>query len=121
MRVLVIDDETAIRQGMAVVLESWNCVAILASYAAEALQQIAGQAPPHIIIADYRLRDNQTGAQAIEQIRQHHGITIPALIITGDTAPDRLLEAQASGHTLMHKPVQPGKLRAYLSNVRRRE
>ena len=27
MRVLVIDDETAIRQGMAVVLASWNCVA----------------------------------------------------------------------------------------------
>ena len=34
-------------------------------------------------------------------------------------APERLCEAQASGHTLRHKPVQPGKLRAYLRRVQR--
>ena len=79
-----------------------------------------GTPPPQAIIADYRLRDGKTGVQAIARLREHFGADIPALIITGDTAPNRLIEADASGHTLMHKPVQPGKLRAYLSNIRHR-
>lgn len=35
---------------------------------------------------------------------------VPALLITGDTAPARLREARASGIPLMHKPVAPGPL-----------
>lgn len=35
---------------------------------------------------------------------------LPALLITGDTAPDRLREALASGITLLHKPVSPSHL-----------
>jgi hypothetical protein len=38
------------------------------------------------------------------------GESLPALLITGDTAPERLREAQASGIPLLHKPVSPGKL-----------
>jgi CheY-like chemotaxis protein len=36
--------------------------------------------------------------------------TLPALLITGDTAPERLREARASGIPLLHKPVSPDQL-----------
>jgi CheY-like chemotaxis protein len=35
---------------------------------------------------------------------------LPALLITGDTAPERLREAMASGITLLHKPLSPQQL-----------
>jgi len=45
---------------------------------------------------------------------------MPALIITGDTAPERLRDAQASGYPLVHKPVPPAVLRAFVRKVRNR-
>ena len=44
---------------------------------------------------------------------------MPALLITGDTAPDRLREAGSSGLPLLHKPVQPAELRARLEALLR--
>jgi len=38
------------------------------------------------------------------------GDTLPALLVTGDTAPERLRQAQASGIPLLNKPVSPGQL-----------
>jgi len=114
--VVVIDDEAPVREGMREVLSQWGCRPVLASSAEEALAQLAAcGSPPRAVIADYRLRDEKTGSEAIERIRAAHGAGIPGLIITGDTAPDRLRESQASGYHLMHKPVRPVKLRALLS------
>lgn len=121
MRVLVIEDEAEVREGMQAVLEGWGCVVDLAGSEDEALEKMQGGVTPHVIVADYRLRDGKTGVQAIERLRRTYGADIPALIITGDTDPARLREAQASGHTLMHKPVQPAKLRSYLHSVHRRK
>ncbi len=70
-------------------------------------------------MADYRLRDEQNGGAAIGRVRAELGQPVPALIITGDTAPERLREAHAAGFVLMHKPVSPAKLRAFLRSVRR--
>ena len=36
---------------------------------------------------------------------------VPAAIVTGDTSPERLREARASGHRLLHKPVAAEQLR----------
>jgi DNA-binding NtrC family response regulator len=65
-------------------------------------------------IADYRLRDDETGDKAIPQIQSHWSKDIEALIVTGDTDPQRLRQAQQSGFAFLHKPFSPGKLRAFL-------
>jgi hypothetical protein len=39
------------------------------------------------------------------------------MLITGDTAPDRLAEARASQLILLHKPVSNSKLRAAIVNL----
>ncbi len=121
MLILVIEDEVEVREGMQAMLESWGCAVILAASEKEALEKIHASETPRAIVADYRLREGKTGADAIGQLRRALGANIPGLIITGDTDPARLQEAQASGHALMHKPVQPGKLRAYLRGVQRRK
>ena len=44
---------------------------------------------------------------------------VPALLISGDTAPERLSEAQASGIPLLSKPVNPETLKARVKSVLR--
>jgi hypothetical protein len=39
------------------------------------------------------------------------------LILTGDTAPERLREARERGHRLLHKPVRPYVLERALAEV----
>lgn len=65
---------------------------------------------PDLIIADYRLDAELTGRDAIELIRKTLATEIPAIIITGDTAPERLREAKQSGYPILHKPVMPEEL-----------
>jgi CheY-like chemotaxis protein len=54
---------------------------------------------------------------AIEALRSTLGSPVPAFLISGDTGPERLREASASGHVLLHKPVAPMALRATLNRL----
>ena len=117
--VLVIDDEAAIQQGMASLLASWGLRVLTAGSGDEMLGQRA-QCPdrPDLIICDYRLREGETGVEVIERLRsEYNETTIPAMLITGDTAEDRLTEAQASGLLLLHKPLANSKLRAAIASL----
>ena len=42
-------------------------------------------------------------------------------MISGDTDPERLREARAMGHHLLHKPVDPMILRAMLNQLLKQE
>lgn len=115
--VLVIDDEPSICQAMTDVLGGWGCRVLTAESTQEALSRLTATGfIPDVIIADYRLREGQTGSEAIDEIRRALGRPLPAAILTGDTAPERLREASASGVLLLHKPLQPARLRAALTN-----
>jgi CheY-like chemotaxis protein len=70
-----------------------------------------------LLISDYRLREQKSGTDAIRAIRQALGRDIPALLLTGDTAPARLREASDSGLPLLHKPVSPQQLYACLAEL----
>lgn len=67
---------------------------------------------PGLVIIDYRLRGHRTGQEALAAIGTHLRRLIPAIVVTADTAPERLLDAQASGAILLHKPVAPAALLA---------
>lgn len=116
--IIVIEDEAEVREGTRVLLEGWGCSVIAAEELTGALAQLEETGDyPDIVIADYRLREGVTGAEVIERLQAIYGASLPGLIITGDTAPERLQEAQASGYQLMHKPVQPAKLRTLLNKL----
>jgi signal transduction histidine kinase/CheY-like chemotaxis protein len=119
--IVVIDDEIDIRIATRHLLESWGCRVIAAASEEEAMAELRRlRVIPHGIIADYRLRQNRTGVQAIERIQQEISADIPAVIITGDIAVERLREASLSGLQVLHKPVPPLKLRAFIRNAQKR-
>jgi CheY-like chemotaxis protein len=118
--VVVIDDDALVLDGMRGVLKSWGCSIVTATSEDTALAALSeGDRPPDIIISDYRLSDGKTGFDVIERIRRAFGTPIPAFLISGDTAPERLREARASGYYLLHKPVLPITLRSVVSQLLR--
>jgi signal transduction histidine kinase/DNA-binding NarL/FixJ family response regulator len=115
--VVVIDDDTLVLDGMRGVLKSWGCRVVTATSEDTALAALSDERRPDIIISDYHLSDGKTGFDVIESIRRAFGAPIPAFLISGDTAPERLREARASGYYLLHKPVLPITLRSVVSKV----
>ena len=114
-RVLVVDDEAMIRVGMQKVLAAWGCTVQEAESIEQALDIVNQGCAIDIILTDYRLRENTTGIEVIDAINMACAKSIPAIILTGDTDPQRLREAKDSGFSLLHKPVSPAKLRSLMS------
>jgi signal transduction histidine kinase/CheY-like chemotaxis protein len=115
VRVLVLDDERAVRQGVRLLLEELGCVCSEAGSTVEALASVR-QARPDIVLADMRLRGGDGGIAAVRAIRDAVG-PIPALLVSGDTAPDRLQEASRAGIRLLHKPVSMDVLRSAIEEA----
>lgn len=107
--ILVIEDEPDVRESLELLLESWGHMVLSAASAEDALQRLSvwGRIP-ELVIADYRLENGDTGGEAIARIETQlcPQTKLPAIILTGDTAPERLQQAKALGHGLLHKPVQ---------------
>ncbi len=109
--VLVIDDDADVSAAMQALLLGWGCEVLAASAVDELMPQLLTQARvPDLIISDFRLRGSEDGPAAVARLRGEFNEDIPALLITGDTGPERLREAQRSGLALLHKPVAPQAL-----------
>lgn len=120
--VLAIDDDEAVRLGMQSLLESWGCRCVTAESSADALaaleaQEVLDDRPPDLIITDFRLRHEETGKQVLEALRAYLGVRVPAIILTGDTSPQRLRDAQGTSALLLHKPVSTGQLRDAMAQL----
>jgi CheY-like chemotaxis protein len=113
----VVDDDVEIRNSMRLLLEGWGCRYTGGATLAEVEQQLrSGGLAPHAVIVDYRLADATTGLQVIGRLRELFGKDLPALVITG-TPNASLLQQQFAGIPFAMKPIPPGKLRAFLSQV----
>ncbi|MBL4775030.1 MAG: hybrid sensor histidine kinase/response regulator [Mariprofundus sp.] len=118
---VVIDDDFGVRDSITVLLKTWGCSQVF-SFASgeEALASMrVANIRPDAIISDYRLRDHHTGVEAIAALQALFSADIPALLITGDTAPDRIEEAAKSGFPLLHKPIDPDDLKRFLASLSR--
>jgi signal transduction histidine kinase len=112
--IMVVDDDLQVLESIAALLSVWGYRTYLGQ-SVEALcrrHEQAGAPSVHLIVADYRLAGGVTGLHAIQQMIAHLGYRVPALIVTGDTSPDRLRELSATGHDVLHKPLAPDLLRA---------
>jgi signal transduction histidine kinase len=117
MRVLVVDDEAAVRAGMEALLTGWGCaVRTFESQAAAA----AGTGPdwtPAIVLADLRLRSGENGIDTLNRLRARHHPPPPGVIITGDNAAEEVKTVNDSGYHVLYKPVAPAKLRALMQGL----
>ena len=103
IKILVLDDEEEVRKGMQTLLQELGCQVELAGCIAEAVARCEA-APPDVALVDLRLRGQENGIAAIEQLRRTRP-GLPAILVSGDTAPDRLRDAHAAGIPMLHKPV----------------
>ncbi|HEY2708349.1 MAG TPA: hybrid sensor histidine kinase/response regulator [Caulobacteraceae bacterium] len=114
--IAIVDDEAAIRASMASLLESWGYEVAAADTGDAVLADLAGRRPD-LVICDWRLRGEETALAVVASVRTTFGPSVPALLVTGDTASERIREAHDTGLVLLHKPVPGGKLRAAIANL----
>jgi two-component system, sensor histidine kinase len=110
--VVVLEDDTEVRDAMRRLLLLWDCQVRDGASAAELL---AGSAsPPQAVVADLRLAAGRTGVDELRQLQAAWGCAVPVLWISGETAPDGLRAALPPQATVLTKPVSPARLRAWL-------
>lgn len=121
LHILVIDDEPTVLTSLRVMLEAWGhrVTAVGGPEAAHATAT-SGSSPPDLIVADYRLGGDRTGTEVIADLHQAYRLAIPGVVLTGDTAPERIAEARRSGFRVLHKPVTAEELAAVISRQGRR-
>lgn len=116
--IAVIDDEPDVLESLRLLLETWGHQVITAADGDAATEQLLQRRlVPDLVIADYRLQHGSTGGQAISRLRLRIKRDVPAIILTGDTAPERLRMAKANGHGLLHKPVHAADLRMAIDHA----
>lgn len=117
-RILVIADAPMVKEGTGGLLGNWGYSVLTAGSDEAALMRVAQrQERPDLIISDYHLANGKIGIRAIEQINAAFDSSIPAILISGDTAAEPLRDANEKGYILLHKPVEPMRLRAVMHEL----
>lgn len=116
--VLVIEDDPLVLSGTGVLLDQWGCDSLLSESTEAALDQLDKTGKqPDLILADFRLAEDETGVDAIAKVRQKLGKQVPAIVLTGDTGVQSLRDVSASNCLLLHKPLEPRKLRQSIMEI----
>ncbi|MBN9263543.1 MAG: PAS-domain containing protein [Hyphomicrobium sp.] len=117
LRVLCIDNEADVLDGMRALLDGWGCRSVMAASATEALERLGEMGgPPSVILADYHLHVG-TGVEAVKSITAAMGREIPAVIITADHSLEVQREIRGMGLILLRKPLKAAQLRAILTRI----
>ena len=114
LKVLAIDNEPRVLEGMRTLLNRWGCVVATAEGLAEATAALIEFGPPDVIIADYHL-DSGDGVAAIRALRERLGRSTPAILATADRSPEVRDQASRADILVMNKPLKPAPLRAQLT------
>jgi CheY-like chemotaxis protein len=116
--VLCIENEPQVLNGMKALLGGWGCHVLTASDLKSALNTIhARRQRPDVLLVDYHL-DEGNGIDAIVTLRATLGDESPAALITADRSPQVRDQARSKDIQVMHKPLKPAALRAFLAQWR---
>lgn len=113
--IFIIDDESTVLDALTGLVDVWGYQAFAGrnaetTYATWQADKTAKRSQTDLVIVDYRLEGDMTGTQAARRLFDQLGYELPVIILTGDTSPERLREASASGYMLLHKPIDPAEL-----------
>lgn len=111
LRVLVVEDNALVREGLVSLLQSWGMRVQAAADAAQALAHLSasGTGAVDAVISDWRLPGAIDGTAVLMRARQAHGVQ-RLILLTGESEPPVV-----EGVTVLAKPVRPLRLRALLS------
>jgi signal transduction histidine kinase/CheY-like chemotaxis protein len=113
-KVLCLDNDETILQGMQTLLSKWGYQIFTATEPSEALK-IIEQEDIQVWLIDQHLNHDQRGLDFIEQYRPAH---IPVALITADSDPELPQYLKQQNIILLKKPLKPAGLRAWLSGLK---
>jgi signal transduction histidine kinase/CheY-like chemotaxis protein len=118
-KIVVVEDEAAVREGLVVVLQAWGAD-VLSFDTVDTLEAwLAGpnsEQAPHLALVDFRLPQHRTGIDALQALRARWPQQrLPAIMITGSSLGGHEDQALTHDYHLLIKPVLPNKLRAMIA------
>jgi CheY-like chemotaxis protein len=119
MTVLCLDDELDILDGMTALLGRWGVKVLAARTIAEA-EDFVRHERPDVILADFHLRESETGLDALRRLSAMNGGR-PGALVTANASVEVVAGARAGGFEMLRKPVKPAALRALLAAFARRK
>jgi PAS domain S-box-containing protein len=118
LRVLCVDNDGAILDGMEALLGQWGVQVLKARNSAEATVLLE-QSGVDTVLADYHLGDGVDGINLLHRLCRSRTPALTAALISADHDADLILAARNAGFPLLHKPLRPAALRALLGAFRR--
>jgi PAS domain S-box-containing protein len=117
-RVLVVEDNASVRQATCLLLELEGYRVTPVASLAEALQHIQKGHGVDLLITDYHLTGGETGTQVIASLREILGVSLKAVLATGDTS-SAIKQLPRDPHLrITSKPIQADELLALLRALR---
>ncbi|MGZ9739169.1 hybrid sensor histidine kinase/response regulator NahK/ErcS' [Pseudomonas sp. GNP012] len=117
-RIWVLDNDATICAGMRTLLEGWGCRVVTALSEEDLARQVDNfHAEADLLIADYHLDNDRNGVDAVARINARRASPLPAMMITANYSNELKQQIRELGHTLMHKPVRPMKLKTAMSHL----
>jgi two-component system, sensor histidine kinase len=117
-RILLVEDDCSMREALKIYLQLDEHEVHTAASMAELEELLPTfEIPPDIVISDFQLGPSDRGSDAIEKIRHRFQLTLPAILLTGDTSaiPARLVNS--AGIRVLNKPVDGEKLVAIVEEL----
>jgi len=109
--VLIVEDDQGLRDTLLSLLESWGVAHVQAVDGLSAAKALPA-CDWDLVISDHRLGDG-TGREVIAHLRRRQP-DLPALLLTGDTAPEQLADLARCGLPVLHKPFRSEEMRAMI-------
>jgi PAS domain S-box-containing protein len=116
-RVLVVEDNVSVRQATCLLLELEGYHVTPASSLSEALQHIQTGHGIDLLITDYHLNGGETGTQVIAMLREILGISLKAVLMTGDTSSAIKQLPRDPNLRITSKPIQADELLTVLRTL----
>ena len=117
MKVLVVDDEAAMREVLEMRLEAWGYEVLLAGDVPEA-ERLATTRRPDVVISDVVLPE-ASGIDLLRSLKAGDAER-PVILMTAHGSVDLAVEAMKEGaHDFLTKPIEPETLRATLEELAR--
>jgi signal transduction histidine kinase/ActR/RegA family two-component response regulator len=121
-RVMLLDDEVEIGQALAALLKAFGVELTVVRdemVATDAFIQAAKGLPFDVLIFDYRLAGGADGLEVVARLCQRFDPQLPLLMVTGETAPQRIQRVHERGVAMLQKPATGMELLAALRRLRR--
>ena len=113
-KILCLDNDEHILDGMSTLLTKWGYQVFKAAEPEQALQLIQ-QENIQVWLVDQHLNQGKIGLDFILAQRQDH---VPVALITADSDPELPQRLKELNIVLLHKPLKPASLRAWLSSLK---